>query len=372
MLRFVALFVLLSILLGVNVNAAPSLIDSSDLDNFVEDMPVMLLGDSLTDADVTYSYYMSTVDGHYFNTGNQKSFPEDWSYSEFYLVTSVTLNAAIPNGDTFDISLRSQVHGESSIGSCYVALFDSNWNSIISYGSVNNADKFTLTFSNGEPRYYISGLKASGKAVSYIRLFQKISIDAPCDIDFSSSNFNLSIISESGKLSNILDTIKNIFTSITNLPANIANSIKGFFDNVVNAVNKVFTAISELPAKIWNLIETGLKNLFVPTEEDLQEYYDKWDVLMSERFGALYEVVNIVTDFIDSFKSYNETGTIDFPAVTVDLAGSPFTFGGWTVDIVPDGFGLLFDSLKLAVDMVCTYAFVFGMKKRYEDLVERG
>ena len=363
---FVALFVLFSILLGVNVNAA----SIDDLDE-----PLFYFKGENVDAVNGGMSYFTEVDGYtvnYWYLNHQGVYTwfdgslNAFTLSPIQIYVDIAYPESIARGEIFDIVTRFEfLSGFSEVSSFSYKFYSLSWQekgfNDLAITSVNNVYSFSknniqFDFVNNRVRLFFYWTPGNENSV----------------LDFYLYQMTLDVVSDKGLLSSIVDTITNIFSSITNLPVNIANSIKGFFDNVVNAVNKVFTAISELPAKIWNLIETGLKNLFVPTEEDLQEYYDKWNVLMSERFGALYEVVNIVTDFIDSFKSYNETGTIDFPAVTVDLAGSPFTFGGWTVAIVPDGFGLLFDSLKLAIDMVCTYAFVFGMKKRYEDLVERG
>lgn len=126
--------------------------------------------------------------------------------------------------------------------------------------------------------------------------------------------------------------------------------------------------ITELPQKLWDLISDGLKNLFVPDEEYMAEYKDKWDTLLSERLGAVYQVCDIVVNSWDNIMAADETNTIEIPEVTINV-GTPFTFGGYTVQIVPDGFNLLVNALKLIISIVCTYTFVNGLLKRYDEVM---
>jgi hypothetical protein len=59
-------------------------------------------------------------------------------------------------------------------------------------------------------------------------------------------------------------------------------------------------------------------------------------------------------------------GIITMPQVTVSLAGTPFTFGGYQVDIIPDGFETLQQMCRLAVSMVCTVVFINMLKEKLE------
>ena len=65
----------------------------------------------------------------------------------------------------------------------------------------------------------------------------------------------------------------------------------------------------------------------------------------------------------------DETDTIEFPQASINLSGTPFTFGGYSVKIVPEGFGVLVTAIKSIVAIVCTVAFVNGMRKRYDEIM---
>lgn len=175
--------------------------------------------------------------------------------------------------------------------------------------------------------------------LNLLRIEYSITLDSEMDVQFIPYHFNFKTIDEStGLLKSIIEFLKNIVSGITELPSNIASAIKG---------------------------------LFVPSEDDLTSYFDKWKALLSDRFGALYEVFDIIVDYFDTFSNNGSQSVVMFPSVTVPLAGSDFVFGGWEVSLVPTGFTVVFDALKLMINVLCTVAFVNALRKRYDRLVER-
>lgn len=153
----------------------------------------------------------------------------------------------------------------------------------------------------------------------------------------------------------------------------------GIFAGIFGWVKKIFNAILDIPNLIGNkLTEFGnwlinqIEGLFIPSEESIIQIKDKFESLLADRFGAAYQAVEIVDQFGQAMgvSNYSDSAeTITFPEVTVPLAGSEFTFGGWEVDVVPDGFKNLVDPLKVIIDIVCTLAFVMALKKRLEGVL---
>lgn len=162
-----------------------------------------------------------------------------------------------------------------------------------------------------------------------------------------------------GLLANIIQIVTNIKNNILELPQNIANSIKGFFDNVVNALQELGNSILE-----------GIKNLFIPSEQDIISMKEDWEQLLASRFGALYEVIQLIDDYAKSFVA-SEKSTILFPSVSIPLGEVDFVFGGWEVKVIPDGFDVLVGALKTIISIVCTVLFVNGMRDKFERLVSR-
>lgn len=187
-------------------------------------------------------------------------------------------------------------------------------------------------------------------------LHERTGLSGTRDVKFySASNGAVDIViqsEEAGLLSGILGIItqgfKDIGTWFTNL----------------------FNSIVELPQKLWNLISEGLKNLFVPDSEYMANYSGNWDNLLKTRFGAIYEVGDIISDFAESIKYSSTTGSIDIPLVTLPLGSSSFSFGGNTVSIIPDGnFVILIDTAKSILSIICTFFFVNGLRKRYDEIM---
>lgn len=138
---------------------------------------------------------------------------------------------------------------------------------------------------------------------------------------------------------------------------------------IKNGITEMFNSIAELPSKLWTAIENGLKNLFIPDEQFMTDYSDNWDNLLSQRFGAIYDVSQIMFDFVGNIQVSDATNTIRFPEVSLDFSGSKFTFGGVDVKIVPDNFEVLVNACKLIISVICTFLFINGLRKRYDEVM---
>lgn len=136
--------------------------------------------------------------------------------------------------------------------------------------------------------------------------------------------------------------------------------------DISGGIDSVVDGITGLPGKILD----GITGLFVPSAEDMAGIKDKWDALLQKRFGAVYESIAIIDQWAQAFQDQGIQDTIHFPEVSIPLAGTDFVFGGWDIDVVPDGFGFLIEALKKFIDVACTLLFVNGMKNRYDKILE--
>lgn len=140
---------------------------------------------------------------------------------------------------------------------------------------------------------------------------------------------------------------------------------KGLLQSVVEWLQSIKDAIVNLP----ELIIEKIKGLFIPTEEDMTEIKDNFDLLMQERFGALYEAGSIISEFVDSFTFQGEKRSVAFPMVEIFLAEDLFVFGGWEVDLVPYGFESIIGVLKGLIGIVCTLLFVVMLRNKFNKIV---
>lgn len=156
---------------------------------------------------------------------------------------------------------------------------------------------------------------------------------------------------EAGLLSGILGWVKKTSEDVA---IGFANMVKG---------------ITELPQKLWDLISEGLKNLFVPDSDYIAGYKDKWVELLSSRFGAIYQVGTIITDFVGRIQNSDKTNTINLPSVDLNSVGIPFAFGGYDIQVVPSGFETIVEICKKIISIVCTFLFINGLRKRYDEVM---
>ena len=148
----------------------------------------------------------------------------------------------------------------------------------------------------------------------------------------------------------------------------IRDGIVGMWDSI----KEIPAALVELPSKIWEFISNGLQSLFIPDEQTMIDIKDDWDTLLADRFGAVYEAGTLISEWAGNFTVQAEKSTVEMPEVTLNLAGADFSFGGYEVDLIPDGFVFLVSILKGLLDIVCTLLFVNAMKKRFTAVIGGG
>lgn len=132
----------------------------------------------------------------------------------------------------------------------------------------------------------------------------------------------------------------------------------------------IWDAIKNLPAQIASLIETVLTSLFVPSDEFLDNF---WNISIPEsqdKLGALSQCLDIVFRSWDKISASDETDTIALPETSIPLPdNNTFTFGGYDVQIVPNGFEFIVGVLKTIIGILVTIAFVNGLRKRYDEVM---
>lgn len=205
--------------------------------------------------------------------------------------------------------------------------------------------------------------------------------------------------------SGIFDTVKKIFTGISDLPSKISSGLKTFFDNIVTSVSNMsstlvnslsslgsniinglsnlgnfivnglktfFDTLTNAVVALGNFLIDGLKTLFIPSIDDFNNLKNKWDLLLEDRFGGLYQAIDYTISFYQGF-SLNYQKTISIPLVTVPLLnGESFVFGGWTFQIVPTGLSFLAEACKTIISIVVTLSFINALKNRFDELIGGG
>ena len=183
----------------------------------------------------------------------------------------------------------------------------------------------------------------------------------------------------------------NIKTALTSLFDGLSSAISGFFDSLKTKLTNLFKGVtdgisnlyyslagrgeegdSDYIPSLWQRIIDGIKGLFVPDEDYMSDYSDKWDSLLSQRLGAVYQVSDVLINSWKNVTDVDTQKTINIPKLEIPLPdNNKFVFGPYDVNIVPDGFSFLFDSIRL-ITSICIVVLVFnGLRRKYDEVVNR-
>lgn len=130
----------------------------------------------------------------------------------------------------------------------------------------------------------------------------------------------------------------------------------------------MLTSIQNLPERIAE----ELGKLYKPDEGKLDAVQQQSQELAEDRLGAVYQAGQVVDGLIGAFQHQTATEFLTVPVLTVPLGEVNWTIGGWTVQVVPDAFKPIVETLKIVIDIVCTLAFVKSMRNRLERLLSGG
>lgn len=183
---------------------------------------------------------------------------------------------------------------------------------------------------------------------------------------------------EAGLLSGLLQWVKDLYNKVTDGFTEIISNVSDIFSSLGNWFQELWikfenllNKISQLPALIWEKIETGFQYLFIPAEGDWNELWTDIESDLKDRLGVVYEIGEVIFDIGDAVYESGTRKNITMPETTIQLPNNnSFTFGGWTVKIIPDGdFDLLIESVKTIISVIATLAFVNGMVHKYDEVM---
>lgn len=132
----------------------------------------------------------------------------------------------------------------------------------------------------------------------------------------------------------------------------------GLLKSIIAWLKSILSAIQALPTQIANLVVDGVKNLFVPSSENIMATFDTLKATAEGKLGFLYSIFQMVYDLFNSIAS----GLTDpMETLTIPRLSLPFKYvdGGelviWeemTFDIMPKGLEVLRDLVKLLTSLV--------------------
>lgn len=146
-------------------------------------------------------------------------------------------------------------------------------------------------------------------------------------------NAENAVVENANTTKGIFGTVKAIFSSIGNLPKNIANAIggffsalgdriSGFFSNLINSMSNFFSELGnkvvQLGSTIINGIIDGLKSLFIPEDDYFTNWLNNFRTLLNNKLGFLTYPFELFANVINRFLNLNDgTGLIHIPEIKV-------------------------------------------------------
>lgn len=297
----------------------------------------------------------------------------------------------VPAGDTVTITIQNIPFYAELENSYYqddgghATIYEMEYEGICLYtlnGDCYYPDSYSLTFDSSykyhtltfsftaeEPIYKI-GLNFYVPVNDYINPDKLLTgmIDATAPQYTGSNKLWLLSIDTEPKELGFLESIAAWLSSIVDWFESLFDMVANWFQAIEDWLIDIIDSINQVAENIWNFIENGFYNLFVPDDDEVTEFKDDMDYLMSTKFGAVYQIGGVIRDFGEGIQTSDEQNSIYFPVVSYDFGGAEFGFGGVDVKIVPDGFDWLATSVKLVTGIVCTLLFLNGLRKRYDDV----
>ena len=152
-------------------------------------------------------------------------------------------------------------------------------------------------------------------------------------------------------------TISDITSEdLDNSLGKLGDRIKGFFDNLVESI----------------------KGFFIPKEGFFDDVKERFDKLLSEHLGFLYQAPSMVVKILQLFVDWqpSETPYLDFPAVDFDVAGTHVHLWDkvhYTFDFLENApFSTLYAFYKTLVFCIISLAMVNLAIKKYHNIVGGG
>lgn len=133
-------------------------------------------------------------------------------------------------------------------------------------------------------------------------------------------------------------------------------------DGVQETLTETKEEITSLPEKIATSITEGVKGLFIPSLDDFTDVQYKYQEMLSEKLGFIWQAFDLLMTFFSDLQTNLESGEayeFTFPGVKVPINGEEFVFIAETpVSLENELMDVLRPVLGTIVSIVCVTVFV--------------
>lgn len=141
------------------------------------------------------------------------------------------------------------------------------------------------------------------------------------------------------------------------------DSTNGWLAKIKSVLDTIVSTVTQLPTLIWNVFSEGLKGLFIPTSDQLEDLNNQLEITFSSKLGVVWTAFDVVLGILQGALNADAAGTVQFPGITLDVGDADFVLAPATVSVWPAGFDAFEAVVKSAVTMVLLLAWFNGMMR---------
>lgn len=119
--------------------------------------------------------------------------------------------------------------------------------------------------------------------------------------------------------------------------------------------NGILGGIRDILANLGNFIVTGIKNLFIPTQEDLDAFKNTVQQLLRETFGGIPELEDQLEDAVSGLFNVTAKTSIHFDGIQFD---GHYYVPEQYVSLKPAGYDDLYTFVEMIINILATIATV--------------
>ena len=361
------LCVSLSLLIGFSVTA-----NATDISGYTIRQDIYLM----TGNTILEEYWAE------FTPNNNQEETDTWSFDSYVINTAIQKNYYYRNVwniffDEYPFELNKV--NRVSLENYYWAYLINQTNGTMIYGrglSTNDTISVVLEFTDGTSETVVPSASTDSDHSLDISFDFKptknvsrmtIIIDSPLSQYFTVTTNRFEMTGYLGEIKG--DTKHNFNLDIQSEEAGLLSGLIGWVQNIFNKIGDIADSIARLPSTIWNAFYNGLTDFILPADGWWAEFIDLVKATLEERLGAFYQINEYGYNLFSTLDLGEVTTTIHLPKTTIDLCGTPFSFGGYDVLVVPQGFEWLASTIKTITGIAGVCAFALGFKRRIERLV---
>lgn len=130
----------------------------------------------------------------------------------------------------------------------------------------------------------------------------------------------------------------------------------------------------ETIAGLLSGLVNGIKDLFIPSQQDIEDFKTALDTLMQDKFGAFWASQSLLRQAVSQLGSIQMRESIRFPGVTIDVGDNQtFTLAAQDVPLNPASgnatWSTFLESVRLAFDIVSTLLVINMLKDKLQYII---